>query len=215
MSYTIEYVLLAASVLCLLSIFASRAAAFLRVPALLIFILVGILAGSEGPGGIYYNDPWSAQFLGVIALAFIIFSGGLHSNWKQIAPVLRDGVILSTLGVFLTAMLLGLFAHYLLGFPILIAFLLGSIVSSTDAAAVFAILGSDGSSLKGRLRDLLEFESASNDPMAIILTICFIHLITNPATSVWGMLFLLIKQMALGTLFGFAWGRSSYSSSTV
>lgn len=207
MSYTIEYVLLAASVLCLLSIFASKAAAFLRVPALLIFILVGMLAGSEGPGGINYNDPWSAQFLGVIALAFIIFSGGLHSSWKQIAPVLWDGVILSTLGVFLTAMLLGFFAHYLLGFPILIAFLLGAIVSSTDAAAVFAILGADGSSLKGRLKDLLEFESASNDPMAIILTISVIHLISNPGTSVLGMVFLLVKQMSLGTLFGFAMGK--------
>lgn len=207
MEYTIEYVLLGASVLFLLSIFASKAASFLRVPALLIFILVGILAGSEGPGGIYYDDAWSAQFLGVLALAFIIFSGGLHSSWSQIAPVLRSGITLSTLGVFLTAVLLGLFAHFFLGFSILVGFLLGAIVSSTDAAAVFSILGADGSRLKGRLKELLEFESASNDPMAIILTISFIHLITNPGSSVWGMVFLLVKQMSLGTLLGFAMGK--------
>ena len=111
MSHTIEYLLLGASVLILLSIFASKAASKLRVPALLLFLVVGMLAGSEGPGGIYYDDPWSAQLLGVLALAFIIFSGGLHSSWKGVSPVLKSGVSLSTIGVLLTALLVGLFAH--------------------------------------------------------------------------------------------------------
>jgi cell volume regulation protein A len=172
------------------------------------FIIVGMLAGSEGPGGFYYDDPWSAQLLGVLALAFIIFTGGLHSSWKDIAPVFWSGVSLSTIGVFLTAILVGLFAHFFLGFSILVGLLLGAIVSSTDAAAVFSVLSSDGMGLKGRLKELLEFESASNDPVAIILTICFIHLIINPDASLLSMVFLLLKQMALGVLLGYGMGRA-------
>lgn len=208
MGYTIEYLLLGASVLILISIFASKAASRLRVPALLMFIIVGMLAGSEGPGGFYYDDPWSAQLLGVLALAFIIFTGGLHSSWKDIAPVFWSGVSLSTIGVFLTAILVGLFAHFFLGFSILVGLLLGAIVSSTDAAAVFSVLSSDGMGLKGRLKELLEFESASNDPVAIILTICFIHLIINPDASLLSMVFLLLKQMALGVFLGYGMGRA-------
>ena len=84
----------------------------MELSALIIFILVGMIAGSEGPGGIEFDDAWAAQFLGVIALAFIIFSGGLHSSWKSVSPVLWTGVSLSTIGVFLTALLVGLFVHY-------------------------------------------------------------------------------------------------------
>lgn len=207
MDYPIEYILLGASILVLASIFASKAASKLRVPGLLLFLIVGMLAGSEGPGRIYYDDPWSAQLLGVLALTFIIFSGGLHSSWKSISPVLWSGISLSTIGVFLTAVLVGLFAHLLLGFSLMTSFLLGAIVSSTDAAAVFSVIGTSGTGLKGNLRDLLEFESASNDPMAVILTIGFIHLIINPADSAWNMIILLIQQMALGILLGYGMGR--------
>ncbi len=208
MNYPIEYILLGASVLLLLSILASKVASKLRVPALLIFILVGMFAGSEGPGGIEFNNPWAAQLLGVIALAFIIFSGGLHSSWKSVSPVLWTGVSLSTVGVFLTAILVGVFVHLLLDFSILTALLLGAIVSSTDAAAVFSVMSSSGTKLKGSLKDLLEFESASNDPMAVILTLGFIHLITNPEASVWSMIFLLLQQMILGIVIGFIMGKA-------
>ncbi|MEQ9618520.1 MAG: potassium/proton antiporter [Deltaproteobacteria bacterium] len=208
MDYSVEYILLGASVLVLASIFASKAASKLRVPALLLFLIVGMLAGSEGPGGIYYDDPWSAQLLGVLALAFIIFSGGLHSGWKNVSPVLWSGVSLSTIGVFLTAVLVGAFAHYFLGFSVLMALLLGSIVSSTDAAAVFSVMSSSGAGLRGKLNELLEFESASNDPMAVILTIGFIQLIINPESSVLSMAVLLVKQMVLGILFGYGMGKA-------
>ena len=208
MSYSIEYIIFGVSVLLLISIFASKAATRLRVPALLLFILVGMLAGSEGPGGIEFDNAWAAQLLGVLALAFIIFSGGLHSSWKSISPVLLPGISLSTVGVLVTAVLVGLFAHFLLGFSLLTGLLLGAIVSSTDAAAVFSVMSSSGVRLKGRLKDLLEFESASNDPMAVILTLGFIHLITNPEASFWSMVFLLIKQMALGLIIGYAMGRA-------
>lgn len=167
-----------------------------------------MIAGSEGPGGIEFDDAWAAQLLGVIALAFIIFSGGLHSSWKSVSPVLWTGISLSTIGVFLTAILVGLFVYSLLDFSILTALLLGAIVSSTDAAAVFSVMSSSGTKLKGSLKDLLEFESASNDPMAVILTLGFIHLITNPEASIWSMVFLLIQQMALGVIIGFVMGKA-------
>lgn len=208
MNYPIEYILLGASALLLLSIVASKVASIIRVPALIIFILVGMIAGSEGLGGIEFDDAWAAQLLGVIALAFIIFSGGLHSSWKSVSPVLWTGISLSTIGVFLTAILVGLFVYYLLDFSILTALLLGAIVSSTDAAAVFSVVSSSGTKLKGSLKDLLEFESASNDPMAVILTLGFIHLITNPEASIWSMVFLLIQQMALGVIIGFVMGKA-------
>ncbi|TFG76814.1 MAG: potassium/proton antiporter [Thermodesulfobacteriales bacterium] len=208
MNYPIEYILFGASLLLLLSIIASKVASIIRVPALIIFILVGMAAGSEGPGGIEFDDAWVAQFLGVIALAFIIFSGGLHSSWKSVSPVLWTGVSLSTIGVFLTAILVGLFVYYLLDFSILMALLLGAIVSSTDAAAVFSVMSSSGTKLKGSLKDLLEFESASNDPMAVILTLGFIHLITNPEASIWSMVLLLIQQMVLGIVIGLIMGKA-------
>jgi len=207
LNYPIEYILFGASLLLLLSILASKVASIIRVPALIIFILVGMVAGSEGPGGIEFDDAWVAQLLGVIALAFIIFSGGLHSSWKSVSPVLWTGVSLSTIGVFLTAILVGLFVHYLLDFSILMALLLGAIVSSTDAAAVFSVMSSSGTKLKGSLKDLLEFESASNDPMAVILTLGFIHLLTNPEASIWSMVLLLIQQMVLGIVIGFVMGK--------
>jgi cell volume regulation protein A len=208
LNYPIEYILFGASLLLLLSILASKVASIIRVPALIIFILVGMVAGSEGPGGIEFDDAWVAQLLGVIALAFIIFSGGLHSSWKSVSPVLWTGVSLSTIGVFLTAILVGLFVHYLLDFSILMALLLGAIVSSTDAAAVFSVMSSSGTKLKGSLKDLLEFESASNDPMAVILTLGFIHLLTNPEASIWSMVLLLIQQMVLGIVIGFMMGKA-------
>jgi len=208
LNYPIEYILLGAAVLLLLSIVASKVASIIRVPALIIFILVGMIAGSEGPGGIEFDDAWAAQFLGVIALAFIIFSGGLHSSWKSVSPVLWTGISLSTIGVFLTAILVGLFVHYFFDFSILTALLLGAIVSSTDAAAVFSVMSPSGTKLKGALKDLLEFESASNDPMAVILTLGFVHLITNPEASIWSMLFLLIQQMVLGIIIGFVMGKA-------
>lgn len=208
MGYPVELILTGVSVLLLLSIFASKAASKLRVPALLIFIFVGMLAGSEGPGGIEFDDAGLAQFLGVIALALIIFSGGLHSSWKKVAPVLWKGVFLSTAGVFITAMLVGLFAHSLLGFSPLTAFLLGAIVSSTDAAAVFSVMGSSGTRLKSEICDLLEFESGSNDPMAVILTIGFIHLIIDQSSSYWSLLYLLVSQMLIGVVAGVLMGKA-------
>ncbi len=203
-----EYFLLGAAVLLLLSVISSKASARLGLPTLLLFLVIGMLAGSEGPGGIYFDDPWLAQSLGVIALIFILFSGGLDTRWNQIRPVLWRGILLSTLGVMLTAIIVGYGVASLLNFSLLEALLLSAIISSTDAAAVFSILRSKQISLKGELRPLLELESGSNDPMAIFLTTSLISLILSPTASPIALLPMFAQQMALGAVCGYMMGRA-------
>jgi cell volume regulation protein A len=118
------------------------------------FLGLGMLTGSEGPGGVAFDDPWLAQSLGVVALIFILFAGGLETRWEQVRPVVWSALALSTLGVMLTALLVGWFATTLLGFSWLEGLLLGAIVSSTDAAAVFGVLRSKSIALTGRLKPI-------------------------------------------------------------
>ncbi len=139
-----EVVLIVAAILLLAGVLASRVSDRFGVPALLLFLLLGMLAGSDGPGGIYFDDPAIAQYIGVIALILILFSGGLDTQWSQVRPVLKEGLLLSTFGVLITAVVVGLITVYLLGFSLLEGLLFGAIVSSTDAAAVFAVLRSRG-----------------------------------------------------------------------
>ena len=121
-----------------------------------------MLAGEDGIGGIAFNDPQISQLIGVVSLNFILFSGGLDTDWKAVKPIVKEGLMLSTLGVMLTAFSLGVFVYYLTDFTIYESLLLGSIVSSTDAAAVFSILRSKNLALKTNLRPTLEMESGSN-----------------------------------------------------
>ena len=204
---TIEYILLGTAVLLLLSIIASKASGRLGVPALVLFLLIGMLAGSDGLGGIHFDDPWLAQLLGVVALAYILFAGGLETDWASIRPVLWHGMALSTVGVVLTAVAVGWFATIVLGFSWQEGMLLGAIVSSTDAAAVFAVLRSKNVSLKGPLRPLLELESGSNDPMAVLLTVGLIRLLADPGAPLSDLLLLLIIQIVLGAALGYGMGR--------
>ncbi|MFA5115829.1 MAG: cation:proton antiporter, partial [Candidatus Omnitrophota bacterium] len=198
-----EYLLLGGSILLLFSIVASKISDRFGVPALLLFLAIGMLAGSEGLGGIYFDDPWLAKSIGVVALIFIIFSGGLDTNWKDTKPIVWPGVVLSTLGVLLTAIITGFFAVYLLKFSFLEGMLLGSIVSSTDAAAVFAILRSKRISLRSPLKPLLEFESGSNDPMAVFLTIGFISLIVEKNTNIAYLIPKFMLDMGMGAVIGY------------
>src|SRR5690606_34246428 len=179
------------------------------VPTLLLFLAIGMLAGSEGIGGIYFNDPLYAQFIGIVSLNFILFSGGLDTNWKSVKPILWKGVSLSTLGVVFTALSLGTFVWLITDFTIYESMLLGSIVSSTDAAAVFSILRSKNLALKANLRPTLELESGSNDPMAYVLTIAFLSLVVNQDLSIYSVIPLFLQQMLLGGLAGFVFGRLS------
>ena len=205
----IEYILAGVAALILVSIIANKVSGRLGLPALLIFIFVGMLAGSEGPGGIHFDDPAIAQSIGVVALGLILFSGGLDTRWAEVRPVFTKGLSLSTAGVVFTALIVSMAAIFLLGFSLLEGFLLGAIVSSTDAAAVFSILRSRRASLKGDLRPLLEFESGSNDPMAVFLTIGAITLLMQPGTSFLSLIPLFVQQMAIGGLLGYGMGKGT------
>ncbi len=207
MTLTIEYLLLGTSGLLLLSVMASKASGRLGVPALLLFLVIGMLTGSDGPGGVHFDNPWLAQSLGVVALAFILFAGGMDTEWATVRAQLGKGVALSTLGVAITAGLVGLFARTILGMSWLEGLLIGAIVSSTDAAAVFAVMRSRFVSLKGPLKPLLELESGSNDPMAVFLTLGFISLITGGSSSVTDLLPMFVRQMVLGGAIGFGVGK--------
>jgi cell volume regulation protein A len=208
MSTPAEVVLVIVGLLLIASVLISKVSDRFGVPALLLFLLLGMLAGSDGPGGIYFDDPALTQFIGVIALVFILFSGGLDTEWHSIRPVLKQGITLATLGVVLTAVLVGLFAQWVLGFTLLEGLLLGAIVSSTDAAAVMSVLRSKGINLKGQLKPLLELESGSNDPMAVFLTIGLIEILTRQISSPIVLLGELVLQMAVGALLGYGLGRA-------
>ena len=185
---------------------ASKTSFKLGIPVLIFFLGIGILAGSEGFVGIAFDDPKLAQVLGIVALNFILFSGGMETKWESIRPVIWKGVSLSTLGVLLTAASIGIFVHLVTDLTILEGLLLGSIVSATDAAAVFSILRTRNIGLKGNLRPLLELESGSNDPMAYILTISFTYLIANGDATIAKLILKFIIEMAIGGVLGVALG---------
>lgn len=209
MNLTIENILLVGSLLLFVSIIVGKTSYKFGVPTLLLFLAIGMLAGSDGIGDIHFDNPQIAQFIGIVALNFILFSGGLDTNWTSVKPILKEGLVLSTLGVLLTAISLGTFVWYVTDFTIYESMLLGSIVSSTDAAAVFSILRSKSLALKTNLRPTLELESGSNDPMAYVLTIAFLTLVINQDQSIASIIPLFFQQMILGGIAGFAFGKLS------
>ncbi len=202
----LELTLIAGSVLVLASVLVSKVSDRWGIPALLLFLGLGMLAGSEGLGGIYFDNPGIANSIGIVCLALILFSGGLDTRWESVRPVLGPSLSLATVGVLITAVLVGLVAGRIFGLPWQGALLMGAIVSSTDAAAVFSILRSRGVSLKGRLRPLLELESGSNDPMAVFLTVAALQLVMGSAGSAVNILLMLVRQMGLGVLLGIVAG---------
>ncbi len=209
MNLTIENIILVGSILLLISIIAGKTSYKFGVPTLVLFLGIGMLAGEDGIGGISFNDPQLAQLVGIISLNFILFSGGLDTDWKAVKPIMREGFALSTLGVLLTAVGLGTFVYYVTDFTIYESLLLGSIVSSTDAAAVFSILRSKNLALRANLRPTLEMESGSNDPMAYVLTIAFLGLVINQDKGLVSMIPLFFQQMIIGTIAGFGFGKLS------
>lgn len=195
-------ILLIAAILLVSAIIFNKIGGKFGVPSLVIFILVGILAGSDGILGIYFEDFTLAQYVGIVAISYILFMGGLSVNIEELKPVFKEGSVLATFGVLITGIIVGVCTRYLTDLPLLECFLLGAIISSTDAAAVFGVLRSKSISLRNNLKPLLEFESGSNDPMAVFLTLGVIGLITaqlNPA----GLVIDFFKQMILGIAFGY------------
>lgn len=194
--------LLVTSLLLLASILAWKISSRLGIPALLLFLGIGMLAGSDGPGGIYFDNAQLAQDVGIVALAYILFAGGLETEWKTVRPALGGALSLSTIGVLLTAVIVAVFALFVLHVSFAEGLLLGAIISATDAAAVFSVLGARNLQLTGRLLPLLELESGTNDPMAVFLTIGLTSLLSNPQESVWSLPLLFVQQMGVGAILG-------------
>lgn len=208
-----EEVLLIASVILFLSIFAGKAGYRFGLPALLVFLGVGMLFGSDGLG-IQFSNPAMAQFIGMLALSIILFSGGMDTKVSEVKPIAAQGVILATVGVLATTFITGGFIYYVsrlvtgyetLTFPV--SLLMAAVMSSTDSASVFSILRSKGVYLKQRLRPTLELESGSNDPMAYMLTLLLIAYIQLGGMNLQDAILSLVIQLAVGTLAGYLLGR--------
>lgn len=204
---TLDLYLLIIAFLILLSVVASKLSNTFGVPALFIFLGLGMLAGSDGLLGIHFDNVEIARNVGTVALIFILFGGGLDTAWRAIRPVLKEGIILATLGVVLTAFVVALGIYLLFDFNFLESLLIGAIISSTDAAAVFAILRAKGIHLKKKLTPLLELESGSNDPMAIFLTIAILQIIIMPQLpSVGEWILEFFMQFLIGGALGYIFG---------
>ena len=183
---------------------ASLVAGRLRLPGLVLFLGLGMAIGSDGLGLIDFDDFDLAETIGVIALALILFEGGLTAGWGEIRPVLRPAIGLAVPGTLITALVTGLAASWLFGFSTLEGLLLGSIVSSTDGAAVFSLLR--GAGLRKRLERTLEGEAGFNDPIAVLLVLGFIEWILHPGYGAVDMLGLFAQQLGLGVVAGAAIG---------
>ena len=204
--FTSENIFIIGSILVFTAILVSKTGNKYGVPSLLIFLLVGMLFGSDGLGLVFDNYN-IAQFLSIIALCVILFTGGLETKLKDIRPVMGPGLVLSTVGVLLTVVFTGAFIYFLsrieqigLSLSIVMCFLLAAVMSSTDSASVFSILKNCNMRLKQNLRPMLELESGSNDPMAYVLTIVLIQvaqLLFDPVSSIEGINY---TQLVVGSL---------------
>lgn len=184
----------------LISITASKVLYKFGVPILLVFIVLGMIFGSDGIVGIYFANYSLTNELCSIALVLIMFYGGFGTNWKVAKPSLKPALLMSTVGVIITTLLTGIFVSFILKVSILEGLLTGAVVASTDAASVFAILRSQKLNLKGSLASLLEVESGSNDPTAYMLTIAILTLMSSGSAS--GLIAIILKQVIFGILVG-------------
>ncbi|GAE28757.1 potassium/proton antiporter [Halalkalibacter hemicellulosilyticus] len=182
----------------------------LGLPALVLFILIGMLIGSDGLGFIYFDNPGVAQTIGIFALIIILFEGGMQTKFATVRSVIVPSISLATLGVILTSAIVGYVAFWLFDITLLEALLFGAIVGSTDAAAVFASLKERN--IKAKMGATLEAESGTNDPMAVFLTLSFIELILFPETNLWSLIPSFFWQMGMGIVVGIIVGKlASYS----
>ncbi|PJX13849.1 potassium/proton antiporter [Halomonas sp. 141] len=204
--FPVDKLILLAAILLLVGILSSKLSARIGLPVLVLFLVIGMLAGESGIGGIAFDNPLGAHTLGTLALAIILFDGGLQTPTSSIKAVWKPASLLATVGVLVTAMLTGAAAAYILDLPLLEGMLLGAIVGSTDAAAVFSLLRNAGIHINKRLKSTLEIESASNDPMAIFLTVGLLEVLVNGMQPGIGLLQLFVVQMGVGALVGLGVG---------
>jgi cell volume regulation protein A len=204
--HELEQAFLVAALLVLLAIVGSKLSTRLGVPVVLLFLAIGMFAGDDGPGDIAFDDFTLARNVGVIALVYILFAGGFDTNWREVRPILRPAASLATIGVVITTAIAGGAAIWLFDLPWKEGLLLGAIISSTDAAAVFSVLRLRGLQLRRSLGSLLELESGCNDPMAVFLTLGLLSLITEPATTPLELLLRLVLQVSVGSVAGWFGG---------
>ncbi len=202
-SYNIDMWIFVIALLVLLGVLTSDISTRLKIPAPLLFLIIGMLAGSDGIGGVHFNNVLMAQYIGIIALIFCLFSGGLGTKWHLIRPIFWSGLILSTIGVLLSSLLVAIFAYLLLGFSFLEGFLLGAIVSATDAAAIFSIFRSRHFMIKQELRMLVEFESGTNDPIAILLVFMILNIMQDPDFTALSLSLMFMAQVGGGITIGY------------
>lgn len=203
-----EHVIFIGALLLIVSILASRISSRLGIPLLLVFLVLGMLAGENGPGHIQFNNVQAANLAGNIALAVILFDGGLRTHYGDFRVGLKPALSLATLGVLVSTGVTGLFAAWLLHLHWLQGLLIGALVASTDAAAVFSLMQQNRLELKQRVAATLEIESGSNDPMAVFLTISLVELLASGHSALsWHLLQTFVLQMGLGTLAGIGGGR--------
>lgn len=207
--FSIEVILFSIGMLLLISVLLSKVSGYANVPTLIVFLFIGLLLDSNAVVKPSITSFTIIQYVSIFALITIMFSGGLDTDYKKMKPIAKMGLSLATVGVLITAFVTGLFIHFVIGIDLILSLLVGSIISSTDVAAVFSIFRSDDIKLKPTLTRILELESASNDPMAYILTTSFLYLILNPSTSILGIIFTLIYSLVFGTLFGLGFGKIS------
>lgn len=196
--------ILAAGALLAAGLALSLLAGRVRLPSLLLFLGLGMAIGSDGTGWIDFNDYELTRRIGIIALALILFEGGLATGFQEIRSVLRPAISLALVGTVVTAVIAGLVATWLFDFSTLEGLLVGSILASTDGAAIFALLR--GSRLKRRLAHTLEGEAGFNDPVAVLLVLGFIDWINKPGYGAWNMVGLFASQIAVGAAAGLAIG---------
>lgn len=206
MPFDLDQILLISALMLLVSVAASKASSRFGVPSLLLFLAIGMLLGADGPGNFYFDNAQLSQNIGTVALAFILFSGGLDTDWKQIRPVLGPGMMLANIGVLLSASIFAGVAVLAFGLTWLEGMLLGAIISSTDAAAVFSVLRMSKVRLNGQLEPLIELESGTNDPIAVFLTAGLTSLLVTPGSSIVSLVPAFFWEMLLGALLGYAFG---------
>ena len=203
-----DYKILTCGILLLISLLSIRVTKKVQVPLLILFLFIGIAAGSEGIGGIYFDDAKITQDIGNVALLFILFAGALETKKSDATMALYPSGILATAGVFFTAMLAALIAYVLTSLNLKESLLFGAIVSSTDAAAVISMLG--GSNLKKKIRIVIEIESGSNDPMAYALILFILSMFgAGEKTSIFLGIIFLFRQIIFGALMGIIFGKIS------
>ncbi|MCL2156765.1 MAG: potassium/proton antiporter [Methanobrevibacter sp.] len=203
----IEYILLGVGFLLFLSVIFSKVTSLLNIPTLILFLLIGLFLDLTSVFEPSIQNYILIQNISIFALIIIMFSGGLDTDVKKMKPIASMGISLSTFGVLITAFVTGFLIHFVFGVDLILSLLIGSIASSTDAAAVFSIFKSDEIRLKDNLAEVLELESATNDPMAYILTTSFLFLMINPTTSIGNIILIFAQSLVFGLIIGYLFGK--------